>query len=432
MSCSPMATGSLPLGGSTRPAPSWQAAKYTRAPKPAGGFALLPLEALLLPWLAHEQGLLEPLALRGYLACIEMRERRCQVTPETALSYTTEELRRLLGAAVRPRAAVTVRQLLCTTGLIAWPDEGQQCLLCPHGTAVSWLDHARYTTLRAAIHPSVQQIPLPRRLVSWLAQHGAPGLIATVLGVACRTLRYRGHQVHAGGSVIPAWVARTFQVPRRTVAHWLHRLRALHWLARVPTPPAHRAFYGPWVAINLQWAPPTKAHPDKNLATPPRLKRKNLATPRKNLATLPTPQTSEPLNLATPSPTPYPLHDNPVPETQPLKNHENPDGDCALAQGRPLSGADPTTYYATLAPDIQARLYHDAEARLLEHYPADFVIRPAVMAEVYRLLEPPRPLLAMPGNTCSVPALNPLLLPPPPFCSRCVTVPAPAPNAPSQ
>jgi hypothetical protein len=80
----------------------------------------------MLPWLAHEQEIITPLALRGYLACIEMRERHCQVTPETSRCYTTEELRRLLGAAVRPSSAAAVRQLLCATGLIVWPDTGHQ------------------------------------------------------------------------------------------------------------------------------------------------------------------------------------------------------------------------------------------------------------------------------------------------------------------
>lgn len=414
MLCSPTTdsptTGCSVSQGSSPLPTGWQPTKYTRAPKPAGGFALLPLKALLLPWLAHEQELLTPLALRGYLACIEMRERRCQAPPETMLCYTTEELRRLLGATVRPSAAAAVRQLLCTAGLVTWPDDGQQLTLCPQDCAAPWCDLERYAALRAAIHPTVQQVPLPRRLVTWLAHTGTPGLIATVFGVACRALRYRDHRVIAGGSLVPAWLATTFRVPRRTVAYWLRHLRTLGWLAPVTTPPAHRRAYGPWLAVNLGWAPPPQASPGcTNLAMGTRPERTHRASPYHNLANATPQPCPEPLDTTCSTTVPCSPHGNPLRDTQPLKNHENLDGTCALTQEQPPASADPATRYATLAPDLQARLYRDAEAHLRQQYPADLVIRPVIMAEVYRRLETPQPP-GTPGEAAAPLPQSPALL----------------------
>ncbi|HEY5869195.1 MAG TPA: hypothetical protein VI542_27130, partial [Candidatus Tectomicrobia bacterium] len=37
--------------------------------------------------------------------------------------------------------------------------------------------------------PGLRWVPVPRRLLRWLAQHGQPGLIATACGVLLRCMR---------------------------------------------------------------------------------------------------------------------------------------------------------------------------------------------------------------------------------------------------
>ena len=63
---------------------------YWPARKPAGGFALMTVDQLLLPWHAYQHGLIEPLTLRGYLASREMLERRCELAPSTRVHRSEE------------------------------------------------------------------------------------------------------------------------------------------------------------------------------------------------------------------------------------------------------------------------------------------------------------------------------------------------------
>ena len=93
-------------------------ASYLQARKPAGGFALLTVEQVLLPWLAHQHNLIEPLALRAYFGLREMPERRCQLAPGTRIHYQARELQGLLGPAVRLATAAATIATLEASGLV--------------------------------------------------------------------------------------------------------------------------------------------------------------------------------------------------------------------------------------------------------------------------------------------------------------------------
>jgi hypothetical protein len=74
-------------------------------------------------------------------------------------------------------------------------------------------------------------VPVPRRLLRWLAQHGQPGLIATACGVLLRCMRYKARQCVAGGRVAATWVAAVFGVAERTVQRAFTTLEHCGWLA---------------------------------------------------------------------------------------------------------------------------------------------------------------------------------------------------------
>jgi hypothetical protein len=242
---------------------------YWHARKPAGGFALLPVDQLLLPWHAHQQGLIEPLALRGYLASREMPARRCQTAPGTRVHYRARELQELLGPAVRCSQATAVLEALEASGLVTWTEPAIRLITQP--TDLQGLDSSAYAAMRAHVHPLLYRVPVPRRMLRYLAREGSPGLIATTLGVVLRCLRYFrcDQQCRSGGTLAASWIARCFGIGERTAYRGLATLEALGWLDTVAPPPTLRHPDGPWRVVNLAWDLPPAARPLARAATRP-------------------------------------------------------------------------------------------------------------------------------------------------------------------
>ncbi len=242
---------------------------YWHARKPAGGFALMPVDQLFLPWHAYQHGLIEPLTLRGYLASREMPARRCELAPGTRSHYRARELQELLGPAVRLRQATAVIEALEASGLVAWTEPALRMMTQP--TDLQGLDPSAYAALRAHVHPLLYRVPVPRRMLRYLAREGSPGLIATTLGVVLQCLRYfrKDKQCRSGGTLSVAWIADCFGIGERTAYRSLATLEALGWLATVPPPPEIRHPDGPWRVVNLAWDLPQEA-PRRGRAAPRR------------------------------------------------------------------------------------------------------------------------------------------------------------------
>ncbi len=102
-----------------------------QARKPAGGFALLTVDQILLLWLAYQHDLIEPLALRGYLGLCEMPARRCQLAPGTRIHYQARELQKLLGPAVRLATAAAAIATLEASGLVTWTETAVELITQP-------------------------------------------------------------------------------------------------------------------------------------------------------------------------------------------------------------------------------------------------------------------------------------------------------------
>jgi hypothetical protein len=224
------------------------------ARKPAGGFIDCPIDVLTLPWWVYQQGSIDLGTLRAWLGMLELREKRCTVSPGTPVHYSLEELRRLLRA---PRLApVTAAiQRLEVLGLLAWSSEGIQVL--PQANVLrEALGQESYQTLRAQCPPGQRWVPAPRRLLRWLAQEGQAGLIATALGVLLRCLRYKARQCVAGGRVAATWVATVFGIAERTVQRAFTTLEACGWLARMAVQPERERLHGRYTSINLDWQRP--------------------------------------------------------------------------------------------------------------------------------------------------------------------------------
>ena len=187
-------------------------------------------------------------------------EKRCDIAPETPAHYGPEELRRLLGL---PRLApvTTALQQLEALGLLAWSPQAIRFL--PHVEVLrEALDQDGYRRLRAQLAPGLRWVPVPRRVLRWLAQEGQPGLIATACGVLLRCMRYKARQCVAGGRVAATWVAEVFGVAERTVQRAFTTLEQCGWLARLAVQPERERSHGRYTVINLGWQRPgaTRRH----------------------------------------------------------------------------------------------------------------------------------------------------------------------------
>src|SRR5215813_3828692 len=251
MTVAPLASSAGAAHGTACP---WPPTGTQTARKPAGGFIDCPVEYLTLPWWLYQQGAMGFDTLRVWLGTLELVEKRCGKDPDTPAHYGPEELRRLLRA---PRLAPVQEavQRLEDLGLLAWSPQGIQ-FLPPALALQETLAQDGYQTLRAHLAPGLRWVPVPRRLLVWLAQEGQPGLIATTCGVLLRCMRYKARQCVAGGRVAAPWIATVFGVAERTVQRAMQVLQGCGWLARLAGPPARERPHGRYTVINLAWQRP--------------------------------------------------------------------------------------------------------------------------------------------------------------------------------
>ena len=251
MPVAPLASG---RGATHDAACAWPPTGIQQARKPAGGFIDCPVDYLTLPWWVYQQGAMGLDTLRIWLGTLELVEKRCCTAPEAPVHYGPEELRRLLRV---PRLAPVTAglQQLEALGLLAWSPQSIQFL--PQAQALrKALTQDSYQTLRAQLPPGLRWVPVPRRLLVWLAQEGQPGLIATACGVLLRCMRYKARQCVAGGRVAAPWIATVFGVAERTVQRAMQVLQGCGWLARLAGPPARERPHGRYTVINLAWQRP--------------------------------------------------------------------------------------------------------------------------------------------------------------------------------
>jgi hypothetical protein len=233
---------------------SWPPTGIQQARKPAGGFIDCPVDCLTLPWWRYQQGALALNTLRVWLGALELVEKRCDMAPETPVHYGPEELRRLLDLP-RLTPVTTALQQLEALGLLAWSPQAIQFL--PHVEVLrEALAQDSYRRLRAQLAPGLRWVPVPRRLLRWLAQPGQPGLIATACGVLLRCMRYKARQCVAGGRVAATWVAAVLGVAERTVQRAFTTLERCGWLARLALQPERERPHGRYTVINLAWQRP--------------------------------------------------------------------------------------------------------------------------------------------------------------------------------
>jgi hypothetical protein len=205
--------------------------------------------------------------LRAWFGCFELVARRCGLQNGRQAHYRLDELALVVGDA---RVVGAVRRLEAA-GLLRWREDGIDLTMAEPDGAVGG-----DTSLRR------RPVPVPRRLIRFLAEGTSRAILATVLGHLLTCLWYRQGECVSGGRCKASWIARRFGVDVRNVKAARKRLLAMGWLEAIPTDQISLNRWGMGIVWNMGFhvkhnesSPPTAAAAKQ---TPPPILKKELST----------------------------------------------------------------------------------------------------------------------------------------------------------
>ena len=210
--------------------------------KPAGGYVRIPADHLLRAWLTCRQGEISQFDLRVWLACHELVARRCCMDRKLRACYRVDELRPLVGSK-SPRLRKAIRNLE-KAGLLNWKGDGIDLVPSP-------VEDESLTTMREAVQNWRRKVPVPRRVVRFLAGCGRKVVIATILGHLLRCVYWRDGRAVSGGRCKASWVADVFGVDCRNVKAARTELVGMGWLMPMASPQRALNRWGLPVVVSL-------------------------------------------------------------------------------------------------------------------------------------------------------------------------------------
>lgn len=232
--------------------------------KPAGGFRFVSVVQICAVWWAYRERLIQLKDVSVWFAAQELLARRCQLKRGQKAVYTYDELQQLVGrgggVSVSLRRLQVQSLLSWELGMINFPSRP------PYGEEWSGLE-----AMLAQIPNCHRRVPVPRRLLRFVAAGCGRVALATILGHLLRCLYYRHGQCKADGFCKASWIADVFGVSLRNVKAARQNLERIGLLQRTEVPHWLRNRYGQKMAINLQWAPPSSAAPAQrtSIQSPP-------------------------------------------------------------------------------------------------------------------------------------------------------------------
>lgn len=236
-----------------------------RARGAAGGYVLVHVEALLTGWWCYAERLMTLRQLRVWLALHEMAARRVAGGGEERKPrYELRELERLVGGVGGRHLRADTRRLEALG--LAKVTRGSMSLLS--GVDELKLDESAKDAARALVEKvenHARRLPLPRRVLRFLAASGTRVLFATTLGHLLRCLYARDRGLSARGRVKASWVADVFGVDvrgaERARAHLVEVGLLVGAEERTPREQAFERRWGKACVVNLEWVGPGPAKP---------------------------------------------------------------------------------------------------------------------------------------------------------------------------
>jgi hypothetical protein len=220
----------------------------------AGGFVLVAIASLMACWRACRSSMLGIGDFRAWLACHEMKARRCLAQEGRAPVYTVAELARLLGVSEKTARGSVHR--LVDAGLLVWSESVLAFPDPPDGLDLG---------LEDSIARGRGNLVIPRRWLRVLAEGATPAVIAVALGVLLRCLSRRQGGFDGWGRVKASWIARTFGVDLSRVKLARAQLVRLGWITPEPSEQWIMNRHGKAYRIVLDWD-----RPDGRQTRPPR------------------------------------------------------------------------------------------------------------------------------------------------------------------
>jgi hypothetical protein len=177
--------------------------------KPTGGFVFLTVTQLCLIWWAYLEKLIELRDVRTWFGTWELQARRCLLKPGQRAIYTLEELHGLVGGVGGMHLRGSIRRLEAS-GLLVWSTSHLGFPKSPEELKVK--DTSRLHEMLESIPNNRRRVPVPRRMVRFLAGARRRCLMATILGHLIRCLYYRKGGCTGKGCCTSTWIAKVFGV----------------------------------------------------------------------------------------------------------------------------------------------------------------------------------------------------------------------------
>lgn len=228
--------------------------------KPEGGFVLIGTELCVAAFYCYRAGQIGLRDLRTFWALWELQARRSAAAQKRAPRFRLEELHRLVGGVGGEHIRASLRALR-QVGLVRVFSREQLGLA--ESVSELKLDQGALAALLDSVPNRRRRVPVPRRLLRFLAGGGTKALQATLLGHLIRCLFYRKGACHPEGACSASWVAELFGVSSRRAKEARAKLLELGILHRLEAPHWYEQRYGARIAINLKWGRADNRTPQK-------------------------------------------------------------------------------------------------------------------------------------------------------------------------
>ena len=233
--------------------------------KPLGGFIFIRVRSILAVWHALTTGSIDVFTLRAWLGCQELRARRCRIGEGTKPEYLVGEVMALLGTGRESQLKKSIERLV-KVGLLSWATDDVSVCTTAFETTVG--DCREWCRLLACVANNRRKVPVPRRIIRYLAKSRSRTVIGTALGSLLRTLYfYPAKGCLSGGRVKCSWIADTFDLDLRNVKKARGQLIEVGWLVAGEASQISLNRWGLPVEINLLWGLQVV---QPNTETPPR------------------------------------------------------------------------------------------------------------------------------------------------------------------
>ncbi len=253
----------------------------TPATKPEGGYRLLPINHLCVAWWAYKSQRVSWLAFRVFLALHEVAERRKVATlqrDKRGVGLWRDTIVAELQLLVRCARASQARAALAQLERVG--------LLRQEAGLVQFEEHLELGRQAGAMAGRALRrgtIPVPRRVLCYLASKGSTAVAAYMLGVTIRCCHVRaGGEYKSRGRCSIRFVAELFGLHVRTVKRAAATVVPLGWVEKEPANDRWARRYGPVVRVNTQWRCVGIKSPPRQTAngtgSPPAMKKQELLT----------------------------------------------------------------------------------------------------------------------------------------------------------